>query len=77
MTHILLVFMLFLVPGLNTENSQDTPSASFALRFPKYNRRGHGTVQCSLCSNDDEGHDFLVLKVRSNDLRDLPVICLD
>ena len=34
---------------------------------------------CSLfaVSNDNEGHDFLVFKVQSNDLKDLPAICLD
>lgn len=48
-THIPLVFMLLRVPGLNTEDSQDILNTSFPPRFPRSNRRGHGTIESVCC----------------------------
>lgn len=74
-THISLVFKLLLIPGRNTENSQDIPSASFPHRLFKYKGARNYRIYL-LCSNDSDYCDFLVLGVRSNDRRDL-LICFD
>lgn len=44
---------------------------------PNIAEGGMGLCTVFACSNGHEGHDFLVLEVRRNALRGLPVICLD
>lgn len=75
-THISLIFKLLLVPGRNTENSQDILSASFPHRLSKYKKGTRNYRIYLLCSNDSDSYDFLVLGMRSNDRRDL-LICFD